>query len=210
MKVQVNPLVVYSTYIAIKLHFERGTYDAFKFNFKGPSRKISAFQKSPDRFVYERLARVYPNMTDLIQYILANVLAGNTWIRNMNDETYLLWVARIQRMQYQFSADMNTLRDYAINHELSFDDCLKPRAVSNEIAILELCRRGSIQVESVIIVDFLVGFLESINKKTLSDPLGILSDSVYRMQQYKPFIVSRINTAAVKNIIINLFTDVNS
>lgn len=210
MKTEVNPLVVYSTYMAVKLHFERGSYDAFKFNFKGPSRKNSAFQKSPDRFAYEKLAKKYPNITDLIHYLLANVLDGRSWIRDMNEEVYLLWIARMQRMQYQFNTDMNTLCDYAINHKLSFDDCLKPHPSSNEVPILELCKRGSIQVESVIIVDFLVGFLSRINKKTLSDPLGILSDRVYMMQQYKPFIVPRINTAAVKNIIINLFTDVNS
>lgn len=208
MKTEVNPLVVYSTYIAVKLHFDKGTYDAFKFNFKGPSRKNSAFQKSPDRFAYEKLAKKFPNIVDLIHYLLANTLAGNRWIRDMDHDTYMLWVAKMQRMQYQFSNDMNVLCDYAINQCLTFDECLTPRPVSNIVPILDLCRREKIHYESVIIVDVLVDFLSRINKKTLSDPLGILSYMVYTLQQYKPFIVPRINPAASKNVIINLFTNV--
>lgn len=206
MSIAVTPLVVYSTYIAVKLHFDRGTYDAFKFNFKGPTKKTIAFQKSPDRYVYEKLARKFPNILDLIYFLVANVLEGKKWIRDMDDETHLLWVAKMQRMQYQFSTDMNTMHDYAVNRLISFDDCLKPMPVSHKVPILELLQKESIQVESVIIVDVLVDFLSRINKNALHDPLGILSDRVYMMKQYKPFLVPKINNAACKNIIINLFT----
>lgn len=207
---EVNPLTVYSTYIAIKLHFERGSYNAFKFNFKGPKRSLNTFLKSKDRYSYEKIAKKYPSMNDLIGYLLANILAGSTWIRDMDDETYLLWVAKMQRMQYQFSADMTVLSDYAFNHDLTFDDCLKVSRDGSSVPIIDLVKQGRIQVESAIIVDELVGFLAGINKSTVSDPLGILSDRVYMMQQYKPFIVSRINKSAAKNIIINLFTAVSN
>jgi hypothetical protein len=210
LKTEVNPLTVYSTYIAIKLHFERGSYDAFKFNFKGPTRKLQNFLKNKDRFTYERIAKKYPVMNDLIGFLLANILAGNTWIRDMDDETYMLWVAKLQRLQYQFSADMNVLLDYAINHSLDFDACLSVRDDRQSVPIIDLVKSARIQVESALIIDHLVGFLARINKSTLSDPLGILSDRVYSMIQYKPFIVSRINTTASKNIIINLFTSVGN
>lgn len=203
---KIDPLTVYSTYIAIKLHFERGSYDAFKFNFKGPRQKTSNFLKSKDRFTYEKIAKKYPVMNDLIGFLLANTLSSNTWIRDMTDETYLLWVARMQRMQYQFSSDMNTLADYAINHELTFDDCLTVSRDGQSVPILDFVKQDRIQVESVIIIDVLVGFLSRIN--ILSDPLGILRDRIYIMQQYKPFIVSKINTAAAKNVIIDRFTDI--
>lgn len=206
MKTEVNPLVVYSTYIAIKLHFEKGSYDAFKFNFKGPQKKIGAFMKSNDRFAYEKIAKKYPNFQNLVFFLLANVLDGRTWIRDMTDEAYHVWTAKMQRMSYQFSTDMNFMHDYAVNHDLTFDECLLPNLSTNLVPILELHRKGNIQVESVIIIDVLVDFLSRINKKTLSDPLGVLSDRVYLMQQYKPFIKQRINVAASKNIIINLFS----
>lgn len=209
MKTQVNPLVVYSTYIAIKLHFEKGSYDAFKFNFKGPQKKLGAFLKSNDRFAYEKIAKKYPKFDELVFFLLANVLDGHTWIRDMNDQSYQMWSAKMQRMTYQFNIDMTILHDYAVNHELSFDDCLMPCGSNKSIPILDLYRKGSIQIESIITIDVLVDFLSRINKKTISDPLSILSDKVYLMQQYKPFIKQRINIAASKNIIINLFTDVS-
>jgi len=206
MKTQVTPLVVYSTYVAVKLHFEKGSYDAFKYNFKGPQKKIASFQKSNDRFAYEKLAKKYHNFQDLVFFLVANVLAGHTWIRDMTDETYVMWTAKMQRLSYQFSADMQVLHDHAVNHDLTFDLCLVPHNSTNVVPILKLLDRGLIQVESVIIIDVLVDFLSRINKKTVSDPLGITNGKVYLMQQYTPFIKQRINVAASKNIIINLFS----
>ncbi len=206
MKIEVNPLVVYSTYIAVKLHFERGSYDAFKYNFKGPARKVANFLKNKDRYTYEKISKKYPVMNDLIGFLLANVIAGKTWIRDMDDETYMLWVAKLQRMQYQFSSDMNVLLDFAINHDLSFDDCLTVNKDGQSVPIIDLAKQGRIQVESVVIVEHLTGFLSHI--QVASDPLNLLSDQIYMMQQYKPFIMSRINVVASKNIVIDLFTDV--
>jgi hypothetical protein len=209
MKIEVNPLVVYSTFIAIKLHFEKGSYDAFKFNFKGPQKRMSAFLKSNDRYSYEKIAKKYHKFNDLIDFLLANTLAGRSWIREMCDEELFLWQAKMQRITYQFNIDMNVFKEYAIDHELNFDDCLRFNNSLGCVPLLELFRKGKINVESVITIDVLVGFLSSINKKTISDPLGVLSDRVYLMQQYKPFIKDRINIAASKNTVINLFTDVN-
>lgn len=206
---KVNPLVVYSTYIAVKLHFDRGSYDAFKYNFKGPHKKLSTFTKSKDKFVYEKLAVKYQKHDELIHFFLANILAGNTWIRDMTDEAYIEWLGKIQSMTYRFNADMNKLLDYAINHSLTFDECLKVNPASKSVPILTLLSKGVINAESVVSIDVLVGFLDRINKSTVSDPLGILSDTMYRLQQYKPFIRSRINIAASKNTIINLFTDIS-
>jgi hypothetical protein len=205
---EVNPQTVYQTYMAVKLHFEKGSYDAFKFNFKGPQRKASAFAKSNDRFVYEKIARKYPIFSTLVEFLLANILDGRLWSRDMTDEVYHLWTAKMQRMTYQFNIDMNFMCDYARNHSLSFDECLLPNPSTGLVPILEVYRKGNIQIETPIIIDVLVGFLSRINKNTLSDPLGVLSDRVYLMQQYKPFIKERINLVATKNIIINLFTTV--
>jgi hypothetical protein len=204
-----NPLTVYSTYIAVKLHFERGSYDAFKYNFKGPHKKTQTFLKSKDKYVYEKLAQRYPKMNELIHFFLANILAGNTWIRDMTDEAYIEWLGRVQSMTYRFNTDMNKLREYAGDRELTFDECLVFNQATMQVPILSLMQKGIISEESVVAIDVLVGFLNRINKNPVSDPLGILSDTVYRLQQYKPFIRSRVNIAASKNSIINLFTDIS-
>lgn len=206
MRTEVNPLVVYSTYMAIKLHFENGSYDAFKFQFKGPQRKLAAFLKSNDRFTYEKIARKYPHFQNLIDFLLANALDGRKWIRDMDDEVYQMWTAKIQRMTYQFNNDMTRMADYALDNKLTFDDCLKPNASTDRVPILDLFAKGAISAESVITIDVLVDFLKHINKKAMADPLGILSDKVYMLKQYKPFIIQKINVAASKNTIINLFS----
>lgn len=207
--IRVNPFTVYSTYIAIKLHFDRGSYDAFKYNFKGPHKKNATLENSKDRYVYEKLAIKYPKQHDLIEFFLANNLANNKWIRDMTDDAYVEWLGKIQSMTYRFNTDMNNLVDFATDRDYTFDDCLKVNAASKSVPIISLFSKGIISEESIVTLDVLIDFLKSINKSTVSDPLGILSDTVYRMQQYKPFIRARINTAASKNIIINLFKDMS-
>lgn len=200
-----NPLEVYSTYMAVKLHFDKGKYDAFKFNFKGPTQKRNKFLSSPDRFAYEKITKRYSKKEELILFFLSNYIAGNTWIRDMDHDTYLEWYAKIQSMQYRFNRDMNVIYDYTLNYLISFDDCLSPQ--KNSIPIFDLYRKGSIQLETLVILDVLVGFVSNINKRTVSDPLGILSDTAHLITCYKPFIKMRINVSASKNIILNLFTD---
>jgi hypothetical protein len=201
---QVNPVIVYSTFMAVKLHFQPGSYDAFKYHFKVPVKK-GVFQ-SNERFFYEKIAKKYSKYDDLVCFFLANVLDGNKWIGDMSDSTYLEWQGKMQSMKYHFNCDMNFLRDFADNHSLSFDDCLRG---TTDVPVLNLLMKQKIREESVIILDVLVGFLKHINKNLASDPLGILSDAVYRLQQYKPFLLPRINIAASKNHIINLFTSVD-
>lgn len=203
---KVNPLEVYTTHMAIKLHFEAGSYNAFHFGFKGPKMKITTFNASKDRFWYEKLANKYPKKDELIDFLLANYLYGNRWIRDYNEDVYLEWLGKIQSLSYRFNVDMERTLDYCINYDKTFDNLLELR---NPILIFELLKRGTISEESVIIIDVLTEFIKKINTSLISDPLGIISDMVYRTKQYRPFIINRINKNAARNTVLNLFTSVH-
>lgn len=195
---------VCNTNLAIKLHFEEGSYDAFKFNFK--VHKKSVKKNDPKIHTYERIARKYFRKDHLIEYMLSNYLDGNTWINSTNDDSYKAWLAKMDKLKYQFSIDMNICFDYCIDHEFTFDDLLKLQ--KQTVPIIYLYKRGLVSLESIVIIDVLTKFVKDLYKSDIKDPLNILYSDLYMITHYKPFILKRINTIACKIIIINTFTSV--
>ena len=205
----VAPFDVWSIYTAINLHFKKGgSYDAFKFNFKGPRLKRETFMANRNRYAFEKLARTYPKKTDLICYFTSNVIAGQTWINNMTDAIYAEWCARIQALDYRFKDEMSAAADAAVRNGYTFDMMFSPKDKSEVPAIYKLYQAEKVSLESLAILDNLIGFTKSINKN-LSDPLEISSDISHRIIKYKPFLRSEMNAEKHKNIVINLFTSVS-
>ena len=53
-----NSFEVYSTYVALKTHFSRKTYDYFKYN--GTVKvSIEKYNKRPDKYFFEKIAKKY-------------------------------------------------------------------------------------------------------------------------------------------------------
>ena len=205
----IAPFDVWSIYTAINLHFKKGgSYDAFKFNFKGPRLKRETFMANHNRYSFEKLARAYHKKNDLICYFMSNVIAGNVWINNMNDAAYSEWCARIQSLDYRFNAEMCDAATVAQRNGYSFDQLFNPRDKSEVPAIYKLYQAEKVSLESLTILDNLLHFTKSINKN-LSDPLEISSDISHRIIKYKPFLRSEMNVEKHKNIVINLFTHVS-
>jgi len=204
----IAPFDVWSIYTAINLHFKKGgSYDAFKFNFKGPRLKRETFMANRNRYSFEKLARAYTKKNDLICYFMSNVIAGNVWINNMNDSTYTEWCARIQALDYRFNSEMSDVLTIAQRNNYSFDELFNPRDKSDVPAIYKLYQAEKVSLESLVILDNLLQYTKSINKN-LSDPLEISSDISHRIIKYKPFLRSEMNVEKHKTIVINLFTSV--
>lgn len=205
----VAPFDVWSIYTAINLHFKKGgTYDAFKFNFKGPRLKRESFMANRNRYSFEKLSRSYPKKNDLICYFMSNVIAGQTWINNMSDAIYAEWCARIQALDYRFNSEMSDAATVAQRNGYSFDELFNPRDKNDVPAIYKLYQAEKVSLESLAILDNLLNFTKSINKN-LSDPLEISSDISHRIIKYKPFLRSEMNVEKHKTIVINLFTSVS-
>lgn len=187
------------------LHFKKGSsYDAFKFNFKGPRLKKETFLAHKNRYEFEKLARAFPKKNDLILYFLSNILANKTWINNMSRNTYDEYLASVQSMQYTFKSDMNVLREHCVN----FDNAFAPRCAGEIPCIYKLYQANAICLNSLVVLDYLIQYTSTIGKN-YNDPLGISSDITHKIIKYKPFLRSEMNVEKYKNIVINLFTTVN-
>jgi len=201
----ISPFEVWSIYTSMCLHFKKGSsYDALKFNFKGPRLKKESFLGHKNRYEFEKLARAFPKKNDLILYFLSNILANKTWITNMNRSNYDDYLASLQSMQYRFKGDMNVLRE----HCDKFDDAFVPKRAGEIPVIYKLYQSDAICLNSLAVLDYLVQYTSKISKN-FNDPLEIISDITFKIIKYKPFLRSEMNVEKSKNIVINLFTNAN-
>lgn len=187
------------------LHFKKGSsYDAFKFNFKGPRLKKETFLAHKNRYEFEKLARAYPKKNDLILYFLSNILQDKTWINKMSKSTYDEYLGSLQSMQYTFKSEINVLREHCTN----FDDAFISQCTQEIPVIYKLYQTNAICLNSLVALDYLIQYTSKIDKNC-NDPLGILSDISHKIIKYKPFLRSEMNVEKYKNIVISLFTTVN-
>ena len=196
-----NGYDTWSVYTAMKLHFSSGSYNAFKFNFKGPRLKESSFLIRRDRYFFEKLAKKYPKRQTIIHYFLANILAGNKWIGGMSDEVYMTWTSRIQSLLYGFKTDISTL--HTLSHG-KFDSLFT--VDGGQCKLYEAYHRGLVSLETLTTLDFLCGYTSHINKKGF-DPMGMLNDTTQQINGYRPFITQVISDKKLfQDIVIKTFT----
>lgn len=186
------------------LHFKKeSSYDAFKFNFKGPRLKKETFLAHKNRYEFEKLARAYPKKNNLILYFLSNILQDKTWVHSMSRNTYDEYLGSIQSMQYVFKNDLSVLREHCSN----FDDAFVTPSTEQFPVIYKLYQSNKICLNTLVLLDILIQYTLTISKKC-NDPLGIASDITHKIAQYKPFLRSEMNVEKYKNIVISLFTNV--
>jgi hypothetical protein len=201
----ISPFEVWSIYTSMCLHFKKeSSYDAFKFNFKGPRLKKETFLGHRNRYEFEKLARAFPKKNDLILYFLSNILRDKTWISNMSKSCYDEYLCSIQALSYRFKSDMAVLRDNVVH----FDESFTSSKTGQIPVIYKLYQANAICLESLVVLDTLVQYTN--NAKTFSDPLGIYCDINHKIIKYKPFLRSEVNFEKYKNIILNMFTNVST
>ena len=187
------------------LHFKKeSSYDAFKFNFKGPRLKKETFLGHRNKYEFEKLARAYPKKNDLILYFLSNILLDKTWISHMSKSCYDEYLCSIQALSYRFKSDMATLRDSCTH----FDDAFAPSSAGQIPVIYKLYQANAICLNSLVVLDYLIQYTSKIGKN-YNDPLGISSDITHKIIKYKPFLRSELNVEKYKNIVYNMFTNVS-
>jgi hypothetical protein len=186
--------------MAMKLHFSENDYDAFKFNFKGPRLKQSTFESRRDRYFFEKLAKRYIKKKVIIEYFLANILAGQEWIGNMNDDAYVMWTSKIQRLQYVFKEETSICANYVEN----FDALFKPQ--HGQIPLYTLYMSDKVSLETLCILDILCNYSLRI-ARTASDPMGIILALTHKINNYKPFIRNLpLQQKSFQEIVIKTFT----
>lgn len=191
----------YQIYQSLKLHFT-SDYDAVKYNYR-TAVKRDTFERRRDRYFFEKLSRRF-NKEKLIHYFTSNLIQNpSVWIGDMSDEIYNDYIARYDKLTYMLSQDMNLMSDKGY----SFDQLCTTSDNNSSNLFLESLRADEIQLESVVLVDIMVNFLNRL-KSDLSDPLGINKDLIDLLLKYKLIMLqSPLPHSKLKEKVLNTFTN---
>jgi|TARA_Y100000015_G_C2391240_1_gene90290 hypothetical protein len=177
-----DPFESYKLYNALKLHFETDGYDAIKYHFK-TSIKPTSFFKRKDKFFFAKLAKTYES--ELKEFYIANFKNDVKYVGDMLNEGgeryYRDHKKIMESLTYQFQTDINKLYDM----DVPFDSLLEAEE-NNHPLIIKLWMQEEILLETVVILDSLLGFVERENKK-ITDTI-IWPDIYRKIMKYKPFV----------------------
>ena len=177
-----DPFESYKLYNALKLHFETDGYDAIKYHFK-TSVKPTSFFKRKDKFFFAKLAKTYEK--ELKEFYIANFKNDVKYVGDMLNEGgekyYRDHKKVMESLTYQFQTDINKLNDM----DVTFDSLLEAED-NNHPLIIKLWMQEEILLETIVILDSILGFVERENKK-ITDTI-IWPDIYRKIMKYKPFV----------------------
>jgi len=188
-----NSFQVYSTYVALKTHFSRKTYDYFKYQ---GSVKTSekAYSKRPDKYFFEKISNKYTSKDQVIQYFVSNFLVNSNFhIIQMNDKNYLEWQRKMQSFSYLFSTDVDTILEKCT----TINECMQCNN-SNHSQVLKLFLGGNVMMETLIMLNRLTGFIDRYDDLLSEDV--IWKQLSFTLKKYDPFIQG--SSKQVKEIIL--------
>ena len=178
------PFDAYKQYLSLKNHFTKDKYDYHKYC--GKSRAtVQSFYKRKDRFWFEKLAR---NKSDqeVIDFFISNFITctdpSKLWIGEMireGEDRYTSWKKRNQSLTYIFKEEIETL--FADNNF----DSMFAKDGSRHPQILKEYLRGAVSIETMVILDRILGFRKDWDNK-LSDP--VWETVSMRIKKYSPFL----------------------
>ena len=192
-----QPFDAYSMYNALKLHFEQDSYDAIKYNFKSNVTPKSFFARK-DKYFFAKLAKTYDDK--LLQYYIANFKNGVSYVGDMLNEggesNFKEHMKVRESIHREFQKDINSL----IDMDKEFDSFFE--AKQTHPLIIKLLMREEINLETVAILDSILGFMDREGSKITET---IIWPDIYRkVMKYKPFV--DFNKAKCIDIIKKGFT----
>ena len=182
-KVKVTPFECYKTYIAMKQHFTKEKYDYVKYGGKSRASVVS-FNKRKDRYFFERMSRKKSD-DEITQYFISNFISSEdpakVWIGEIiqNGETnFKEWQKRNQSLSYIFSDEIERVFSGGDFDSYFINKGQHPK-------ILKEYLKKNISIETLVILDMILGFGKEFDKK-LVDP--IWSTVSLKMKKYKSFL----------------------
>ena len=177
------PFDAYKCYLSLKNHFTKDSYDYHKYC--GKSRAtVQSFYKRKDRFWFEKLSR-NKNDKEVVDFFISNFITctdpSKLWIGEMIREgevRYTDWKKRNQSLSYIFKEEIESI---LANQDL---DSIFARKNGHPI-ILKKYLGGEISIETLVILDHILGFKKQFDKK-LQDP--VWETVSLRMKKYSPFL----------------------
>ena len=193
---QMEPFQAFSLYQAIKLHFESDSYDAVKYNYK-TSAKPQSFWKRKDKYFFAKVGKRFETAEQLKFYYISHFIKDNKWIGDMisNEGPYDDWIRINESLGYIFEQYL-----YKLSEEISsFDDLFK---IDVHPKIVEKYMQDEISLETVVIINKLVGFMNKADKE-ITETI-VWPDISRKIRKYTPFVMA--NPERMKKIILKVFT----
>ena len=192
----------YTLYLAIKLHFTTANYDYFKHNAKVNS-SLNAFLKRNDRFFFHKLGTKYGDK--LQDYYVSNFVdKPKTWVgdlvRSDGDTIYNKWRKYNESFSYNFRNDCVLLRNVIDGDNIRFDDVFSV-VNGQHPRLLRLLLSGKVSVQSVIIFDKILSFINRWDKE-IKETI-IWPEKSFKITKLRPFI--NVNITKCKFIMKEIF-----
>jgi len=175
-----TPYEAFVTYLALKSHFTSKDYDYFKYNGKVRT-SLESFENRRDKFFFAKLAR----KKEVREYIVANFIVPNpsTWIGDLvneskSEDNYMDWKKRTQSLAYYFEEDLKKLLT-SLDENVRVKDSQHPY-------LLKMLLRKKISIETLVILDDLLGFFPMWSRKLGDDVMW--EDICNLCTKYRPFL----------------------
>jgi len=191
-----EPYDAFRFYQSMKLHFESDSYDAIKYNYK-TSVKPQSFWKRKDKYFFAKVGKKFNDAHEIINYYAAYFIQDKTWIGEMLEDEgiYASYQKRVQSLGYTFENDMSILSELG-----SFDQVLD--STDGHPKIITAYLGGDINIESVVILNQLTGFMNR-GDKEITETI-VWPDVSRKIRKYSPFV--QYNLEKAKNIVLRVFT----
>lgn len=191
-----TPYECYKTYLSLKSHFTRDSYDYFKYGGK-VSASVKSFEARRDKFYFEKLSK----LRDPTSYILANIIHDpNIWVGDLvtNDQAekrYTEYIKRSQSLTYSFKNDTSKLlADFDSNFRA--DDGRHP-------PLLQLFLRKEVSLETLIILVHMTKCFQLWNTKMEYDP--VWRETARKIVKYQPFM--KYDISKLKQVVKDTFSE---
>jgi hypothetical protein len=201
----------YLKYLALKLHFsEDGKFDYFKYNGKvlAPQK---TYEKRSDKDWFEKLARKYSDDA-VVSFLLSNIIALNkpAWVGDLMQDSeaetiFSSWKKRLESISYTFSNDISYLILQLEIQHLPFNSLFKIIDKKYPM-ILKFFYRKEISLETIILMNKILGFLSRFNKVFKGDI--VWEDFYLLVKKYEPFLV-KLDVNNLKAILREKFLEHN-
>lgn len=189
-----TPFEAYKTYVSLKNHFTKESYDYFKYGGKGKFSETS-FEVRKDKYFFYKLSK----QKDLVNYIVSNfVVNENLWVGDLVNEEqsnshYMQWLKKQQSLTYIISNEIELLDDN-LNQNILVTDGQHP-------PLLRMFKQGKISAETLIALDDVLNIFKHWNKNIEED---IIWPKMYlKLMKYKPFI--KYDTVKIKELLKKRF-----
>ncbi len=178
------PFECYKTYLALKNHFTKDNYDYHKYCGKTRA-SLESFYKRKDRFWFEKISRQKDDK-EVENFFVANFVScddpQSLWIGEMirdGEGRYKQWMRRIQSLSYTFKEEVEGSLS-----KNNFDQVFKIEGHRHP-QILKEHLQGKISLETMLILDRILGYTSEFDKK-LDDPIWKFVS--LKLKKYSPFL----------------------